>query len=186
MEENEDIKTVAEPDIEQGSDFIPTKNVVEESDSSDSDEGYESYDSFYNRGQIIEFNPKHIVLLYHGRDENTQSNKYKLIQFSPSDSFIISDVTIVIPDSEKENRDEIITNTLKTYNSKNPRNHRFLYIHKLYHRYGVWNTKSNKFYLISRQNCVKDTLIQFLQTHTIISYNTPHQLKTYNDIKRVL
>jgi len=185
MESNDDIKTVLEPDIEQCSDFIPKKNMVEDSDSdSDSDDGYESYTSFYCRGINIEFNTKHLVLLYHGRDEETQSNKYKLVEFSPSDSLCISDLTIKIPDSDKENKDKIIKDTLKKMD--NTRNYRYLYAHKHMDRYGVWNTKKNKFYLIARQSCIRDDLLYFYQNHTIISYNTPYQLKTYNDIKRVL
>lgn len=185
MESNEDIKSILKPvldlDIEQGSDFIPNKNTAEDTDT-DSDDGYESYDSFYDNGIEIEFNPKHLVLLYHGRDEDTQSNKYKLIELSPSDSLCISDVTIKIPDSEKQNKDKIIINTLKKSNNKN---HRYLYTHKHSCRYGVWNTKKSKFYLIIRHNCIKDNLIHFLQNHTVVSYNTPYQLNTYNDIRRV-
>ncbi len=184
MDNTDDMKTIIEPNIEQGTDFIPTKNIVESDSDSDSDDGYESYDSFYDNGIKIEFNTNHLVLLYHGRDEDTQSNKYKLIEFSPSDSLCLSDITIKIPDSDKENKDKIIRDTLKA--NKFNKNYRYLYTHKHYDRYGVWNTRKNAFYLILRQNCFKHTLLYFVLNHSVISYNTPYQLKSYNTIKSVI
>ena len=119
----------------------------------------------------IVFNPLKLVMLYNGRDEETQSNKWRFIEMSMAYTPLISDTICKIPDSDARDKDKYIRNSLKNCGMCE-------YVYKEGDVYGVWDFDKNKFYEFTDQAEFKDELIDFLLTNTIASYNTPKQLST--------
>jgi hypothetical protein len=124
-----------------------------------------------SEGEEIVFNPSKLIRLYNGRDEETQSNKWRFIEMSMAYTPLISDVICKIPDSDARDKDKYIRNAIKNCVMSE-------YVYKEDDIYGVWDFHKNKFYEFTNQADFKDELIEFLLTHTIASYNTPKQLST--------
>lgn len=118
--------------------------------------------------QTHEFNTKNLILLYNGRDEESQSNKWRFIELSIAGTLLISDEIFSVPDVDIRNKDTYIKKAIHEQSMSE-------YLYKENGEYGIWDCHDKCFYAYRDQEEIKEELIQFLLHHTITSYNTPYQ-----------